>query len=293
MPHRTACRATAILVLLAAALLWPRPAAADLESELNDRWRGAWVVLRVAGYSGCGDGYTDNVVRGGLVSGKGSHRFDAGELAVVHRVRLKRKRVEVLVDLAEPLLAPRRDGPFTLYDELLCNLELELPRPPGPEGDRLETLDDRVLGILERHSDPDSARRSERWNRRQRQPYPPDYDRTLAEYEVWKATQINVAVQAKIDESLEEASRIVDRLDDEPEFLAGFARGVDEARDGYFGDDCGRLLELSRYSFVESAPKDESRDWRRGFEEGQTLVFHLEVGRRLRHCFVPVTPPSF
>lgn len=293
MPRTAARRRTAILATLAAAILWPEPAAANLESELDDRWRGAWVVTGVAGYSGCNGGYTDNEVRGGLVSGKGSHRFEPGELAVVHRVRIKRKQVEVLVDLAEPLLAPRRDGPFTLYDELLCKLEFELPLPAGPDAERLDALDALVLGILERHAGPDSARDSESWNRRRRQPYPPDYERTLAEHEIWRLTQINLAVEAKIDEGLEAAARIVDRLNDDPEYLAGFARGVDEARDGYFGDDCDRLLGLSRYGFVGSPPRDRKGDWRRGFEEGQALVFYVELGRRLRRCFVPVPPPSF
>lgn len=273
------------------AFLLSAASSAQTERDLSYRWQGAWVLLRVHSYSGCQGFYTDNEIRGDLVLSKGKHRFEAGELATVHKVDLKRRKVEVLLDLAEPLLVSYRDGPFTLYRELRCKVELQMPRSPGSDKTtRLDELDALLAEVLERHPDSQAARESQSWNRRIREPYPEDYEETLAEHQVWKAREINTAVQARIEESVEEAARIIADFDDDPSYQRGFAEGIEEAQEKYFGD-CEALLESSVYSFVERAPRGSRKAWRKGYEAGQELVFHLEVGRRLRNCFVPVPLP--
>jgi hypothetical protein len=276
-------------VLLAALLSMPILAA---ERDLRDRWTGAWVVTRLEAFSACGGNYTNNEVRGRLVSDGGSFRFEPGELASVYKVDLKRKRVDVLIDLAEPVLVSRQDGPFTLYDERTCKVELRIHFPAGLVPRDTESVDALILSVLERHETLSSAEGSERWNLRKRDPYPADYERTLAEYEVWKASQINAAVQERIEESLERAARIVDRLDEDPDFLAGFAAGVDDGRRETFTRDCERLLTVSEHAFVDSPPSGENREWKDGFREGQRLVFFLELGRRLPSCFLPPPFPA-
>ena len=103
------------------------------ESEVRALWRGAWVVLQVNSYSACSGAYTDNEVRGPLVSSRGAHRFEQGELARVAKIGVKRKKIEVRLDIAEPLLWAHREGPFTLYDEISCRVEMDTgairPRP--------------------------------------------------------------------------------------------------------------------------------------------------------------------
>lgn len=274
------------LLVCALAVAHATVAAAD-EGALNFSWRGAWVLIGTDTFSGCGGSFTNNEIRGSSSRSKGEYRFRAGELGTVYKINLNRKRVEVLVELAEPLRVPRREGPFTLYDQLACKVELQLPLPRRASS-RTEEVDRLIADLLERHGSRESAQASESWNGRLREPYPEDYEETLYEYQVWQAQQLNAAVAERIDEAIEEASRLVDRLDDDPEYLAGFARGVDRARDRHLGDDCDRLLSKSTYSFVAKPPKDENRDWREGFEDGQRLVFHLEIARRLRRCFVPV-----
>ena len=259
------------------------------ESALNQRWRGAWVILGADSFSGCGGSFTNNEVRGLRLRSKGNYRFRAGELGTVHKINLKRKQVEVLVELAQPLRVPRQEGPFTLYDQLPCKVELQIPLPPGTSG-QTEAVDRRISELLERHESRQSAESSARWNGRLPEPYPENYDQTLYEYERWRTEQLNAAVAVRIDQAIDEATRLVDRLDDDPEYLAGFAKGVDRARGRDLGDDCERLLSRSIRSLVVKASNDESRSWRAGYQDGQELVFQLETGRRLRRCFVP--PPS-
>ncbi len=277
---------------MVATLLGSAAAAADGQSELNDRWQGGWVLIGVESYSDCGFLYTNNDVRGDRVSSKGDHRFAAGELARVHKVDLKRRQVRVLLDVAEPLLAPRREGPFTLYQELGCRLELDLPLPSGSEEKRTAESERAMGALLERHPGRESARASAGWNGRVREPYPEDYEETLARYEAWRVAQLNAAVGAAIEHSVERAARIVDRLEEGAEYLEGFAAGVDEARDRYLPDECERLLSMAEYSFVENAPRGSGKEWKEGFTEGQELVFHLERGRKLHRCFVPPPPGS-
>lgn len=264
-------------------------ATASTESELNTHWRGAWTVIGVETISGCGGYYTNNEIRERRVSAKGEHRFAPGELATVYKINLKRKQVEVLVDLVEPLLAPRREGPFTLYDELPCKVELQIKFPRSLDSGSTSQLDGLIAEILERHDSAESAERSSNWNGRLREPFPDDYEETLYEYERWRTEQVNAAVAARIEDSVEEAARLVDRLDDDPDYLAGFAEGVDRARERSFDRDCEHLLSMSLSSFVNSGSDDDGRKFRDGYREGQKLVFYLEMARRLKHCFLP--PP--
>lgn len=255
------------------------------EAELNARWRGAWVLIGADTFSGCGGNFTNNEVRGLRVQSKGAYRFSAGELGSVYKINLHRRRVEVLLELAEPLLAPRQDGPFTLYDELDCKVELRIGLPRGASGDDVEEL---IASLIERHETRDAAEAAEAWNGRVREPYPDNYDEVLFEHQLWRAEQLNVEVADRIDEAIEEAARLVDRLDDDSDYLAGFAEGVDRARDRHFGEDCDRLLSKTVRSFVDGASRGDSEEWRDGYRDGQRLVFYLESSRRLRRCFVPV-----
>ncbi len=282
----TTCLVVAILAVLEAG---ETAATASTESELNTRWRGAWTVIGVETLSGCGGSYTNNEIRDRRVSSKGAYRFAPGELATVYKINLKRKQVEVLVELAEPLLVPRREGPFTLYDTLVCKVELQIKFSAGTASRSTNEVDRLIAAILERHDDAKSAENSASWNGRLREPFPDDYEDTLYEYERWRAEQVNAEVAAKIEDAVEEAARLVDRLDDDPDYLDGFARGVHRARKSNFNKNCEHLLSMSPSSSVKSGSEDHTRAFRNGYREGQKLVFFLERARRLRRCFVP--PP--
>ncbi len=100
-----------IAILIAVVMIFPvSTLASKLERSLKSRWLGAWVVTTVETYSNCNGYYTANRMNGRLVNSRGGHRFERGELAKVVRVDAKRRRVDLLLSLPEPLLVPYNDG---------------------------------------------------------------------------------------------------------------------------------------------------------------------------------------
>ena len=276
---RSALLALAIMPALALAAV---PAAADVESEVNARFRGRAVVVAAGIASSCDGFYNDNVVRGAFLDSKARRRFEPGELARVERVSVKRSRVDVFLDLAHAVLEPRREGPFTLYDERWCKVQLQVPVPAHAGLPEIEAA---LSRLLERHETVAQAEASPQWNRRRREPYPEDYEETLADYEIWKASEVNAAVQARIDDAIEEAARATDRMRSDPDYLAGFAAGAEKVRGRWLGD-CESLVSATFYP--ESEGSGKSSDWRRGHEDGQRLAWNVALLDRLRGCFVPV-----
>lgn len=267
-------------------LVFGSPLRADLEADLNRHWRGAWIVIELGVTSGCSGSYTNNEVHGNLVSGRGSEQFDPGEVASVHKINVGRKRLELLLDLDEPVLKRRQDGPFTLFDESFCKVELrfDLKGRKAGAADQVESM---LQEVVFRFPGRMQARDSEMWNGRIREPYPENYDETLAEYENWRVFQANAAVQEQIEISVDEAARLIDRLDLGADYLTGFGEGVDEARENSWTSSCERLVSMSESSWTDSPDRAAPKDWRRGYTHGQRLVFHVERARRLRACFVP------
>lgn len=285
------------LTLLAgiAVLLAATTAVADLERDLERTYKGAWVLTNVEVWSDCSGFFTNNDVNGTRVSSKGDHRFDAGELGRIEKLSLKSDRLELYLVVDEPLLVPRREGPFTLLDERSCKAEVRIALPrelvragdPGPVNalveDVLATVDSREAG-----------RHAAAWNQRVREPYPADYEEILARYAAWKVEQENARIAEVQAASLEEASRITARLTDDPDYLRGFAAGVDALRT-WSPPMCSSFASTSFYSAERSAPTPprgvaDTRAFARGFKDGQALVFHLEMARRARGCFQPPPP---
>ncbi|MCZ6650290.1 MAG: hypothetical protein O7D35_06430 [Acidobacteria bacterium] len=280
----------AVVVIILASVSSP---AADMEREIRARLLGAWVITGVETYSDCRGMYTNNRINGSLVKSGGAHRFQIGELAKVDKINVHRSRVDVLLSVPEPLLVPYEDGPFTLYNEVPCRIELEveLSRQTVKKKDSAEV--ERTLeAILERHNRLEQAEQSPSWNRRQMASYPDDYDTVLREHAVWQANRINESIQARIDEAVEETSRVVNRVSSDPDYLAGFAVGVEEARATELVD-CRSLMAV-RFLPAQrpSSGNDEqarARDrGRRGNRDGKNLVFGLEMAQRLPACFVPI-----
>jgi hypothetical protein len=269
--------------------------AGDLQRSLELRWRGAWVLTAVDVYSDCAGTHTDNRVSGTLVSSKGRNRFRPGELAQVGKLDVKRSRLDILLGIPEPILVSFRDGPFTLYNETRCLVELDVELPRSlVSGDDVEGIETALKPILRRFASQEEATQSKSWNHRQRDPYPAGYDRTLAEHAAWKAQQANASIQARLDKATEETSRLADRITSDPDYLKGFAAGV-ETMKAVDLSRCGDLISRDFASFAP-APKqlaaafagEAASRYARGFQDGQRLVFGLESLRRLPQCMVPV-----
>jgi hypothetical protein len=283
--------------------------ASELQDDLESRWRGAWVVTTAETYSDCAGFYSDNRVNGRLVSGRAHQRFKPGEMAKVDSVDLKRSRLDLRLTLAESVLASSQDGPFTLYNEAQCKVELqvELPRDLVKKKD-VAGVEALLRPIMERHASEEQARASKAWNRRQREAYPADYEETLARHTVWKAEQANAAVQAGIDRLIDETSRIPDRISDDPDYLAGFVKGVEAGRVPH-PVACSDLMTIAQASPtvypIATTPTTATAAYRnvpagtatsteqqarrqRGYQDGLRLTLALDAVHRMPGCLVPI-----
>lgn len=268
------------LVLLATGLL-AAPLLANVEDDLNARWRGHAVVAKLALASDCNGFYNDNDVQGTALDSRADRRFPPGELATVDHVTTHWTRIDVFLDLSEPVLWPLHDGPFTLYEERRCKVQLKLNLPKDVVK-RTTPAHEAVLQVLELYDSAEQARASARWDRRRRESYPADYARTVAEHAAWQAAQRNDAVGGKLDNAIEDAQRTLAGLRDEPDYLSSFADG---ARERPYFSDCDAALG------AYFSPKKGGKD-RHGYEDGQRLAWDLEVARMLKGCFAPPPPPA-
>ncbi len=256
---------------------------ADLEDRLNSRWRGAWVIVNGELYSNCDSTYTDNRVSGDLIRGNGRVALPTGELAKVRRVDVKRRRVDVLLDLNESVLIEYQDGPFTLYREASCRVELLVDT--GGRTKSLGTGDIEALFVplLERYARVTEAEHSPNWNRRARQSVPENYQQTLAEYRIWQVEQHNQLVEDRINDSVEQASRLLVDVSQDSDFGAGLGYGLAAMKENIRGD-CDRLV-ASNPSTYEKSYDAPNPTWANGYETGQHLGYYIELARRLRGCF--------
>jgi hypothetical protein len=262
--------------------------ASELGDRLDRELKGGWGVLDVEVYSACRGSYSDNEVSAAGVASKAPHRFTAGELVKIDNVKVKKQRVDLMLTLDAPLRVSRMDGPFELFDQRSCRVQLMVfvPRELVKNAD-LEGLLSEVRSHITLYASRDDAQMSDGWNGRETEPFPNDYEETLQRHAVWKAEQTNVAVREGIDHALSEAAEVADDIDDDDDYLAGLSAGAEKMTD-FTTTDCGSLLSASFSTYRRNPPEDQSRDWKDGWNDGQKLVFHVLVADRLRSCLVPV-----
>jgi hypothetical protein len=250
-------------------------AAASPEDELRAEWKGSYVVTRVPLYSECTDHFTDNEAANGRLTSRESRRFDAGEVAQVSDLDLGWTGLKVRIELVEPFRLSWTDGPFTLYRHSRCRAELtfDLPREARKSSAASSA---EVARLLERFETLKSAQASPAASRRRVEPLPEGWDKTQAEYETWKAAQVNVAVQRKLDWAIDEANRVLADVDDDPGYGAAFAAGVESRRYDSFSS-CSVMLDASFY------PGDRKKG--EAFVDGEHLAWLLQLARDLRQCF--------
>jgi hypothetical protein len=279
-----------LALLLTAVLAAASAAASDLEKRLESELRGAWGILEAEVYSACGGTYSDNTISAAGVASKAGHRFDPGELVKIDKIKVKRQRVDLLLTLAVPIRTSRNDGPFELFDERECRVQLifPVPREQVKSGDTKALLDT-VRTTITLWPSLTAAHESEAWNGRELEALPDDYAEILQRHATWKAEQTNAAIRTGVDHALAAAANIAEDLSDDPDYLAGFAGGA-EQMSSLTISDCSSLLSASYTVYHKDAAKDQPRRWRDGWDDGQELVFNVLVANRLQGCFVPVPP---
>ena len=302
------------VALAAAAVAAGAARAGGFQDTLASRWRGAWVVTNAETYSDCAGSYTGNRINGRLVSGRGMLRFKAGELAKVDSVDLKRSRLDLRLSFPEPVLRSYTDGPFTLYDETQCRVEMEVELPREMvKGQDVMGVENLLRPVIERHATEDAARSSKGYNDRHRESYPADYKQTLAQHSAWRAEQTNIAVKGSIDRLVDETSRITERIGGEPDYLSGFVQGVEAGRaphpvtcpdlialssatpPGYAMPGSGNVAPAARHGqkpgTVSPISTEEQARRQRGYQDGLRLALGLDALRRLNGCYVTVPDP--
>jgi hypothetical protein len=279
---------------LAATLLLVQGAAlaGAYENEVRARWRGAWVVIKTEAYSSCSSGYSNNRISGSLVHSGSSRRFAAGELARVERVQVRKKSIELHVALTGMRLLPYRDGPFTLYTQRRCRIELQVSVPKQVVKARdIDTVDALLQEVVERHATEDAARASMLWNGRDDDEYPEDYELTLARHAAWQAEQINLAVDSKTGLAVDEAGAVTARIRSDPPYLEGFAAGAMRMRQ-WRTTNCDDLLAMPfprvRFDVPEEFEGEGFESWREGYGDGQLIVYSVLMIDRLPVCYVDV-----
>jgi hypothetical protein len=256
--------------------------ASELGDRLGRELKGGWGVLEVEVYSACGGTYSDNQVGAAGVASKAPHHFAAGELVKINNVKVKRQRVDLMLTLDAPLRVSQMDGPFELFDQRSCKVQLMVyvPRELVKKAD-LEGLLTEVKKHITLYASRDDAELSGDWNGREIEPLPDDYDQTLHRHAVWKAEQTNTAVREGIEHALSEAAEAVEDLDDDADYLAGFGEGAEEM--GEFSiTSCDSLLRISvrSSSSTSSSPTAYGPAWCRSLP----LCCRDCRRRPVRHC---------
>ncbi|NIM61813.1 MAG: hypothetical protein GTO30_09205 [Acidobacteria bacterium] len=264
--------------------------AGAFEDAVRARWRGAWIVTEIETYSVCNGNYFNNDVSGQFVAARAGRPFQPGELAKVDKLQVNRKKIELMVTIAGMNLVPWQDGPFTLYDQRTCRIELEVAVPRSVIKAKNVAEVDRLLAtVARRFATRDEAMSSSDWNGREADEYPADYERTLAYHAVWRAEETNRVIDEQMDGALLTANELAREVDGNPEYLAGFAYGARMMRE-WRERDCRRLIGSTAVTFRLKAPDEYSDNttWCAGFYDGQALVYNLAVLSRLPACYVEV-----
>ena len=280
----------AVVALACLAVAPPRLAAASAEEVLRGDWVGRWVVLRTEVQSDCEERYTNNRIRGPLLSSGGRHRFAPGELGRVDNLHVQRSRVDLLVSLDEPLRVELRDGPFQLFEHRECRVELQLPAPRSAvRSGNVAELDALIRAVAETPDGPPSPGQSALWNERRVEPLPTDHEERLAAYHAWKQEQLYLALRGRLAEALDRAADIARDVDRGAAYAQGLALGArDYGRDRHYSAACEELPAARFHASYGKAPKElddrAEQDWKDGFEDGQRLLFEISLARRIERC---------
>ncbi|GAB4371706.1 MAG: hypothetical protein Kow0062_07490 [Acidobacteriota bacterium] len=145
--------------------------------------------------------------------------------------------------------------------------------------------------VLERFTERTAAERSPRWNGRRCDEFPPDYGRTLAEYRVWKAEQLNRQIDARLARARDELIALGRAVRRDRAWLDGFAAGVAERRDDR-PPACPALIGEAFTARKADGPagldEEQTRAWQDGWRDGQAFAFWLRVLERAPDCYVEV-----
>ncbi|PIE01127.1 MAG: hypothetical protein CSA81_12805 [Acidobacteria bacterium] len=258
--------------------------AGRLQTELNHRLKGGWVVLSTEVSSSCDSGFTNNTVNQNRVLGKASYSLSAGELGQIYSIDLKRSRVDVHIKLETPLRISWVEGPFQLYEHRSCGIELqvELPRK-WVKSRKIEEIIGAIYQVVEPFPTREAAMSSSSYNGRETEPFPEGYQQTLAEYEVWKIEQMNIKIHQERQQSLELVNSILARVSDSPDYSRGFVAGIKDIQ-RELSWDCDDLIDAAFHPDRPPSAARASSEYTNGYKDGQEVAYHTARAERLFRC---------
>ncbi len=255
------------------------PLRAEVEDELRAELVGRFALTRSALLSECTESYTNVEVAGGRPSGGRGLRFAAGELARIDNVKVGAlSGLDLYLSFAVPYLLSFRDGPFTLYDQRRCRVQLDFDVEREVRRDRGRSL--AAIGALLELFDSESAARGAGWNGRETEPFPADWDETRRAHAAWQIEERNRLVSAKTDELLAVTAQTLTSLSNDAEYLAGFAAGARARNDSW--SSCEAMLGATFTVSRSSGSGVEKEGW----SDGQRAAWAVRLARELRGCFL-------
>jgi len=282
------------------------PGGTEAVNAMQDRWTGAWVVTSTETFSDCAGFYTDNEMYGdATVGSRGRLRIDPGTPAHVDSMDVRSDRLSLRLTLSVNEMVERPHREFTLRALARCQAEVRVLVPPGLAAARdaagLEALLDHVV---ERHSDERSALLASNFLPIDTPGYETERQEAIAEHREWRQEQTAASLQARLDEWTAQTTRLSSRISQDPDYLAGFGKGVEAGR-GTVPSSCE---EVTRFEPVLQPARGDSgaayaakgarqKSWSRGYEDGLRLAQGLEIIRVLPGCMPapaphPVRDPS-
>jgi len=258
------------------------------------RWQGAWVVTGVETFSDCVGFYTDNVVRGGLLTSRGHHRFAAGMPAHVDSIDVSGDAMRLRMTLAEMLVVSRVHPEFTLRAAARCQVEVQMDAPNGTLGRAdLLGMESMLQPVVERYGSMDRAMLVSNFLPADTPVYAAQRNEAVASHEEWKDRQSAEVVDARMDEWVEQTTRLSGQISSDPDYLDGFARGVSAGRSSSV-TQCAELMKVEPAAqslrgpasavAVAASTGKRQKSWSRGYQDGLRLAQGLEAIRVLPQC---------
>ena len=267
------------------------PEPTDAAGWMERRWKDGWVVTAAETASDCNGIYTDNRVSGARIESHGQQRFAAGTPAHVDAVFLTANRLSLKMTLNENLLVTRQMGEVTLHGQAACRVALKLPVPEGlAKGDDWPGVESLLKPYLERYSSEDQAILASNFLPRDDPGYAAARAEAIAEHRKEDGPPAAVASDGRLNQWISQTARVSDQISSDPDYLAGFARGV----------EAGRALPPSCTDLAQSGPAQQpprgpmtaefaskgsrQKMWSRGYQDGMRLSVGLEAMKALPQC---------
>jgi len=266
-----------------------------LGNRMEDRWNGTWVVTATETWSDCSGQYTGNDVTGTRVSSRGHERFEAGIPARIDSVEMTRDELKVRMTLSINMMVEREHRDYTLRALSRCRAELNVLLPPdvhrgGGDGDLYGV--ERVLAqVMEKQSDEDSAILASNFLPQDDPAYAIARQGALARQNEWRASLDARTVASRLEQWRAETSLLSRQISQDPDYLAGFGRGVETER-AAAPATCFDVMRLdpslapvrADAGAAFAAKGGRQKAWARGFEDGVRLTQGLEALRVLPTC---------